>query len=209
MTGDHCVARVIARPFIGAAGAYTRTHRRRDFAIEPTEPTVLDVLLREGVPVRGIGKIGDIFCWRGVTDSPHVTDNMDGFGKLVERVASEEPGFVFANLVDFDMLWGHRNDVAAYARGLEAVDARMPELLAAMVPGDLLLITSDHGCDPTTSGTDHSREYVPLLVVNPRRGIGSSLGVRMSFADVGQTILENYALPPMPDGLSFLAAITT
>jgi len=208
MTGDHCVARVIARPFIGATGAYSRTHRRRDFAIEPTEPTVLDILLRQGVPVRGIGKIGDIFCWRGVTDSPHVTDNMDGFGKLVERVASDEPGFVFANLVDFDMLWGHRNEVAAYARGLEAVDARMPELLAAMVPGDLLLITSDHGCDPTTSGTDHSREYTLLLAKECGVDRGVDLGTRTGHGDIGETVLDFYGLSgACGRGTSFLEAV--
>ena len=208
MTGDHCVARVIARPFVGSNGAYERTHRRRDFAIEPTEPTVLDILQAEGVPVRGIGKIGDIFCWRAVTDSPHVTDNMDGFDKLVARVASAEPGFVFANLVDFDMLWGHRNDVEAYARGLEAVDARMPELLGVMVEGDLLIITSDHGCDPTTPSTDHSREYTLLLARVGGVDRGVDLGTRGGHGDIGETVLDFYGLSgACGRGTSFLGAV--
>jgi hypothetical protein len=160
------VGRIIARPFIGpnARGAYTRTHRRRDFALAPTEPTVLDRLGEIGVTTYGIGKIGEIFAWQGVCESPHSENNMHGFDKLVERVGSDTPGFVFANLVDFDMIWGHRNDAEGYARGLEAVDARMPELLDAMIDGDLLIITADHGCDPTTESTDHSREYTPLIV---------------------------------------------
>jgi len=209
MTGEHCVARVIARPFVGESGAYTRTHRRRDFAIEPTEPTVLDILLANDIPVRGIGKIGDIFCWRGVTDSPHVTDNMDGFTKLVERVASDEPGFVFANLVDFDMLWGHRNDVAAYATGLEAVDVRMVELLGVMLEGDLLIITSDHGCDPTTPSTDHSREYTLLLAKMMGVDRGLDLGTRATHADIGETVLDFYGLSgACGRGTSFLGAVS-
>ncbi len=169
MTGDHCVARVIARPFVGPdeTGEYVRTHRRRDYAIEPFEPTVLDILTAHGVTVRGVGKIGDIFDWRSVCTSPHVTDNMDATDKLLGAIGAVEPApvFVFANLVDFDMLWGHRNDVAAYAEGLERFDTRVPELLAVLEPGDLLIITSDHGCDPTTPSTDHSREHALLLAM--------------------------------------------
>jgi len=196
VVGEHAVGRVIARPFVGpdSSGAFTRTHRRRDFALKPFEPTVLDRLAERGISSHGIGKIGEIFAWQGVCESPHSTDNMNGFDHLVERVSDGESGFVFANLVDFDMVWGHRNDVEGYARGLEAVDARMPELLGAMAAGDLLVVTADHGCDPTSPSTDHSREYVPLLahIKGTDRGIG--LGTRATFADVGETVLDFYGL---------------
>ncbi|MBE0475734.1 MAG: phosphopentomutase [Coriobacteriia bacterium] len=202
LVGEHAVGRVIARPFAGPdpEGRYVRTHRRRDFALPPTGRTALDSLADAGVPVHGIGKIGEIFAWRGVRESPHVTDNMDALDKTVERVASEEPGLVFANLVDFDMLWGHRNDAPAYAAGLEAVDARIPELLGAMVPGDLLVVTADHGCDPTTPSTDHSREHAPLLVKVSGVDAGVDLGVRETFADVGATLLHFYGSSERPGG---------
>ncbi|TDB39848.1 MAG: phosphopentomutase [Actinobacteria bacterium] len=196
LTGEHCVGRVIARPFLGpdAGGQYQRTHRRRDYAVKPFEPTVLDLLQDGGIPVFGVGKIGDIFAWQAVTSSPHVTDNMDGFTKLVEEVSRPEQGFVFANLVDFDMLWGHRNDYLAYGAGLEAVDARMPELLDAMVDGDLLIVTADHGCDPTTPSTDHSREYTPLIAKIKGVDTGAALGIRATFGDIGETVLDFYGL---------------
>ena len=210
LTGDHCVGRVIARPFVGPDdnGVYQRTHRRRDYAVKPFEPTVLDLLQERGVPVFGVGKIGDIFAWQGVTSSPHVTDNMDGFTKLVEEVAGPEQGFVFTNLVDFDMLWGHRNDARAYADGLEAVDARMPELLDAMVEGDLLIITADHGCDPTTSSTDHSREHTPLIAKVKGVDAGVDLGTRATFGDIGETVLDFYGLADRCGrGRSFLSEV--
>jgi phosphopentomutase len=219
LVGAHAVGRIIARPFVGpdADGNYTRTHRRRDFALEAPEPTVLDVLTEAGVPCYGIGKIGEIFAWRGICESPHSTDNMNGFDHLLERVASVPaaaadggPGrmFVFANLVDFDMVWGHRNDVEGYARGLEAVDARMPELLEAMGPGDLLVVTADHGCDPTTPSTDHSREHTPLIAKMKGVEAGVDLGVRATFADIGETVLDFYGLPGRCGrGTSFLAEV--
>lgn len=196
LTGDHCVGRVIARPFVGPdeKGVYTRTHRRRDYAVQPFEPTVLDMLQEAGVPVFGVGKIGDIFAWRAITSSPHVTDNMDGFDHLLAEVTRPESGFVFCNLVDFDMLWGHRNDARGYADGLEAVDRRMPELLDAMCPGDLLIITADHGCDPTTPSTDHSREYTPLIAKVKGVDRGVDLGTRETFGDIGETVLDFYGL---------------
>jgi phosphopentomutase len=206
LVGEHAVGRVIARPFVGpdGSGVYARTHRRRDFAVPPFAETALDRLADAGIPTFGIGKIGEIFAWRGVSDSPHSTDNMNGFDNLLGRVRSSEDGFVFANLVDFDMLWGHRNDYEGYARGLEDVDRRMPELLGAMEDGDLLVVTADHGCDPTTPSTDHSREYAPLLaLIKGLRG-GASLGTRQTFADVGQTVLDFYGVAPMSDGASFL-----
>jgi phosphopentomutase len=210
MVGDHLVGRIIARPFVGpdSDGKYTRTHRRRDFAVKPPEPTVLDRLAEIGVLSHGIGKIGEIFAWQGICESPHVTDNMDGFTKLVERVGAYAPGFVFANLVDFDMLWGHRNDAAGYARGLEAVDARMPELLDAMVEGDLLVITADHGCDPTTTSSDHSREYTPLIAKVKGIESGVDLGTRSTFSDIGETVLDFYGIAGRCGrGESFLAHV--
>jgi len=209
LTGEHNVARVIARPFVGEPGAFVRTHRRRDFAVKPPAATALDVLQEAGVAVLGIGKIGDIFEWQGVTSSPHVTDNMDAWDKLLEAVGGAAPGFVFANLVDFDMLWGHRNDPAGYAAGLEAVDTRLPELLDAMVEGDLLVVTADHGCDPTTASTDHSREYVPVLATVAGAPLpGATLGVRETFADIGATVLDFYGLADKaPSGTSFLGEL--
>ena len=210
LTGEHCVGRVIARPFVGPDehGVYQRTHRRRDYAVKPFEPTVLDMLQDAGVPVFGVGKIGDIFAWRGVSSSPHVTDNMDGFDHLLEEVRRPEQGFVFCNLVDFDMLWGHRNDARAYADGLEAVDARIPELLEAMSDGDLLIITADHGCDPTTESTDHSREYTPLIAKMKGVDGGVDLGTRTTFGDVGETVLDFYGLANRCGrGTSFLGEV--
>lgn len=210
LVGDHAVGRIIARPFIGPSdeGVYTRTHRRRDFALTAPEPTVPDILERHGVATYGVGKIGEIFAWRGICESVHVTDNMDGFTKLVERVASESPGFVFANLVDFDMIWGHRNDVEGFAGGLEAVDARMPELLDAMVDGDLLVVTADHGVDPTTASTDHSREHAPIVARMKGVERGQALGIRSTFADIGETVLDFYGLPGACErGASFLELV--
>jgi phosphopentomutase len=211
--GEHAVGRIIARPFEGpdAEGVYTRTHRRRDFALEPPEPTVLDILTQAGVSCHGIGKIGEIFAWRGICESPHSTDNMDGFDHLVERVSSAGAGgrmFVFANLVDFDMIWGHRNDVQGYARGLEALDARMPELLDAMADGDLLIVTADHGCDPTMPSTDHSREYTPLIAKVKGVERGAALGTRATFADIGETVLDFYGMAgACGRGTSFLSEV--
>lgn len=196
----HAVGRVIARPFVtnpdwpDSGPKYVRTDRRHDFSIAPFEDTALDLLQKAGHDVWGVGKIGDIFCWRGVTESPHVRDNMDAFNKLLEKVAADDPGFVFANLVDFDMLWGHRNDAAAYAAGLEAVDERIPELLDAMIDGDLLIITADHGCDPTTASTDHSREHTPLLAKVKGVDAGVDLGTRKTFGDIGETVLDFFGL---------------
>ncbi len=209
--GEHAVGRIIARPFIGpnAEGVYTRTHRRRDYALEPQEPTVLDRLLEHGINSYGIGKIGEIFAWRGICESPHSENNMHGFDNLVKRVKDDtDNGFVFANLVDFDMVWGHRNDVDGYARGLEAVDARIPELFDAMVDGDLFILTADHGCDPTTDSTDHSREYTPLIahVKGVERGV--ALGVRSTFSDIGETVLDFYGhAGECGRGTSFLAEV--
>lgn len=210
VVGEHAVGRVIARPFVGPddAGLYVRTHRRRDFAVKPFEPTVLDRLAEIGVVTYGIGKIGEIFGWQGVCESPHSENNMHGFDNLVARVSGDDQGFVFANLVDFDMLWGHRNDAASYARGLEEVDARMPELLDAMIDGDLLIITADHGCDPTTESTDHSREYTPLISHVKGVDHGVDLGTRATFSDIGETVLDFYGIAgACGRGTSFLPEV--
>jgi phosphopentomutase len=210
VVGEHAVGRVIARPFLGPDenGVYQRTHRRRDFALKPSEPTVLDRLLEAGVKSYGIGKIGEIFAWQGICESPHSTDNMNGFDNLLKRVGDGENGFVFANLVDFDMVWGHRNDFEGYARGLEAVDARIPELLDAMIEGDLLIVTADHGCDPTTASTDHSREYTPLIAHMKGIDRGIPLGERDTFADIGETVLDFYGMTgACGRGSSFLGEV--
>ena len=211
VVGEHAVGRVIARPFVGPdpSGTFTRTHRRRDFAVVPFEPTVLDELMEAGITSHGIGKIGEIFAWRGICESPHSQNNMQGFDNLVSRVAdATDNGFVFANLVDFDMVWGHRNDVEGYARGLEAVDERIPELLGAMIDGDLLIVTADHGCDPTTPSTDHSREYTPLIACVKGVERGLALGTRSTFADIGETVADFYGLAGVCHrGTSFLAEV--
>jgi len=209
--GEHAVGRIIARPFVGpdADGHYTRTHRRRDFALAPPEPNALDVLSDAGIPCYGIGKIGEIFAWLGICESPHSTDNMNGIHNLIQRIYDEDDnGFIFANLVDFDMIWGHRNDVEGYARGLEAVDAKIPDLFRAMEPGDLFIITADHGCDPTTPSTDHSREYVPLIAKIWGTHGGVCLGTRATFGDIGETVLDFYGLAgTCGRGTSFLAEV--
>jgi phosphopentomutase len=196
------VARVIARPFVGTPGQYTRTYNRKDFAMPPPVPTVLERLTAAGVPVYGVGKIPDIFDRRGISEELHTEGNADGFAKTAALLDRAERGLVFVNLVDFDMLYGHRNDPAHYAQALEELDRALPGILAKLRPGDLWTITADHGCDPTTPSTDHSREYVPLLAGGPGLG-GGSLGVRASFADLGATVMEAFGLPPEV-GTSFL-----
>jgi phosphopentomutase len=199
------VARVIARPFVGKPGAYQRTYNRRDFSMPPPRPTVLDRLADAGVPVVGVGKIGDIFDRRGIATDVHTEGNADGLRRTEALLRELDHGFLFVNLVDFDMLYGHRNDPAGYARALEELDGALPAIVAALRPGDALAITADHGCDPTTPSTDHSREYVPLLVHAPGRG-GGALGTRRSFADLGATVAAFFGVP-QEAGTSFLGEI--
>lgn len=204
LTAEHAVGRVIARPFVGEIGAFVRTANRRDYSLAPVQPTVLDALLAAGIPVYGVGKIKDIFAGRGVSQS-YPTDNNDQGVDHILRLSKEkqERCLIFANLVDFDMLWGHRNDPANYAKALEQFDVRLAELLAAQQEGDLLFIVADHGCDPTTPSTDHSREYVPLLVAGPAvRPV--HLGVRKTFADVAATIADFFAVDYKTVGTSFI-----
>ena len=179
------VARVIARPFVGTPGEYARTYNRKDFAIATPGPTVLERLVEARVPVVGVGKIPDIFDRKGITDEVHTEGNADGLAKTEALLDRVDHGLVFVNLVDFDMLYGHRNDPTGYARALEEMDRALPRILGKLRPGEVLALTADHGCDPTTPSTDHSREYVPLVVHAPGRG-GGALGTRGSFADLGR-----------------------
>jgi len=198
------VGRVIARPFVGSGpGDFRRTARRHDFSLPPTQETVLDRLERRGLEVRGVGKIGDIFTGRGITRSVTSEDNRDGMTKTLAALNDLERGLVFTNLVDFDMLYGHRLDAAGFGRALEAFDRWLPTLMGAMETGDLLIVTADHGCDPTTPGTDHTREAVPVLAWHPELSRGCSLGRRESFADVAATLAEAFGLEPEA-GRSFL-----
>jgi phosphopentomutase len=207
LTGEHAVARVIARPFVGKPGSFTRTERRKDFSLPPPSPTVLDLLKKNDVPVIGMGKIEDLFAGRGLTHTIHTRSNSDGMDKLVEAMKIHKIGLFFINLVDFDMLWGHRNDPNAFAAGLEAFDRRLPELTGLMQNEDVLIITADHGCDPTTPSTDHSREYVPLLVYGGSIAGNRNLGTRGSFCDVGATIAEIFGIKGTGCGRSFAKEI--
>jgi phosphopentomutase len=204
---SHRVGRVIARPYVGKPGAFTRTYNRKDFSMQPSGPMVLDALAAAGVPVVGIGKIEDIYAGRGIQRSVHTEGNADGVEKIREELSRTERGLLFANLVDFDMLYGHRNDTPGYARALEAFDAALPRITQALGPRDLLLITADHGNDPTTPSTDHSREYVPILSYGPGVKRGVDLGVRGSFADLGATVAEVFSIKWSGPGESFLGAL--
>lgn len=207
LTGTYAVARVIARPFIGEPCSFTRTPRRRDFSVPPPEDTLLDAVSKSGGEVVAIGKIEDIFAGRGVTRAIHAAGNAEVTEETIRAIESRTGTLIFSNLVDFDMRYGHRNDPNGYAAALEAFDLEIPRLITALEPGDLLIITADHGCDPTTAGTDHSREYVPLIVLGPELNIGVNLGIRQSFCDVAATVAEALRLPPMKCGESFLEAV--
>jgi phosphopentomutase len=209
LDGPHKVGRVIARPFTGTPGNFRRTERRHDYAVEPP-PMLLDVLKDRGVPVFGIGKIHDIYNARGVESYVTTKNNADGMEKLTAALASRPRGLIFANLVDFDMLYGHRKDVEGFARSLEEFDALLGPLLAHLNPTDLLLITADHGCDPDPRWptTDHSREYVPILSYSPGGHAGVNLGIRQTLADMGQTIAENFG-GSIQHGKSFLRAVVS
>lgn len=204
LQGEHGVGRVIARPFVGAPGHFTRTANRHDWSLPPPEETVLDRLKTAGLAVQAVGKIEDIFVGRGITEAEHTQDNQHGVDVTLRFMATGKAGLIFTNLVDFDMRWGHRNNAPAYAQGLEAFDARVPEIRAAMRPDDLLILTADHGCDPTTPSTDHSREYVPLLACGRKVGAGIDLGTRACFADIAATVAEAFGVGPWPVGQSFL-----
>lgn len=203
LVNPHNVQRVIARPFEGESGRFVRTPRRRDFALEPPAPTLLDLIAGTGDEVIGIGKIEDVFAHRGVTASLHTSSNADSISATVDVLESGRGRLVLANLVDFDTLYGHRNDAEGYARALREFDDALPKMLGALREGDALAITADHGCDPTTSGTDHTREYVPLLICGGRLRSGVDLGVRSSFCDLAATLAELLDVGGVNCGVSF------
>jgi len=200
------IARVIARPFVGEPGKFVRTYRRRDFSQPPPPGTVLDLLAQAGVQVVGVGKIPDIYDGRGIARSVHTEGNADGLRKTEELLGDLGPSLLFVNLVDTDMLYGHRRDPFGYARAMEEIDRALPRIASALRPDDVLVITADHGNDPTFPGSDHTREQVPVLAYSPRRTHGSRLGVRESFADLGATVAEYFSVKS-PRGRSFLAQV--
>jgi phosphopentomutase len=203
LVGEHGVSRVIARPFVGTPGAFRRTDRRRDFSLPPAGPTVLDALTDAGVPVFAIGKVGDLFAERGISESVHTHDDLDGLARTADAAARVDRGFIFANVVDLDTVYGHRNDAPGYARRLTEIDAALAPLLDARGSETPLLISADHGNDPTTPSTDHSREYVPLLALGPGIRAGADLGTRRTFADVGATLASAFGVPWSGPGSSF------
>jgi len=203
LTAPHNVQRVIARPFVGCSGSYSRTERRRDFALEPHGLTLLDLIVQSGGEVVGIGKIEDVFAGRGVTRAIHTSSNSEGVDAVVSTLASGKGTMVFANLVDFDMLFGHRNDVQGYASALAEFDAALPRIVGALAESDIMVITADHGCDPTTPGTDHTREYVPLLVHGGRVASGIDLGTRGCFCDLACTVADALGIAHSLPGTSF------
>jgi phosphopentomutase len=200
------VARVIARPFVGEPGAFRRTYNRRDFSMPPPSATVLDAIADAKLPVVGVGKIWDIFAGRGVTENVHSEGNADGCARTLEAMGRIERGLIFVNLVDFDMLYGHRRDPEGYYRALQEFDAFLPRLQSALGPRDLVILTADHGNDPTYKGTDHTRELVPLIAMSAHAA-GHDLGVRNGFYDIAQTLADGFGLPPRPRGLSFLPEV--
>jgi phosphopentomutase len=202
----HQVGRVIARPFVGKPGNFTRTERRRDFAIEPPRATLLDLLRERNVFTYGVGKIHDIYCGRGLAAYIKTKNNADGIAKTLAALAEQPEGLIFTNLVDFDMLYGHRNNVEGYAGALEEADAGLAQMVETLGPDDLFIVTADHGCDPGTPSTDHSREYVPVLAYSPRLSGGVNLGTRASLADTGATIAENFEIQ-LSFGKSFLSEL--
>ena len=207
LRGPHEVGRVIARPFLGRPGAFSRdSANRHDYAVAPPSGMLLDRLSEAGVPVYAVGKIFDIYLGRGIGRHAKTNSNADGMAQTLAAFERTPDGLIFTNLVDFDSLYGHRNDVEGYAAALEAVDAWLPQLLGKLRHEDLLILTADHGNDPTTPSTDHSREYVPLLVYGPRAAGGVNLGTLPTLADIGRTVAENFQVP-LEKGVSFLSTV--
>jgi phosphopentomutase len=209
---DLCVkglglGRVIARPFIGLPGSFQRTSNRHDYAMPPTAETLLDRLVANGHRVTSVGKVSDLFAGRGISTSNPTKSDADGIDKIESLMASQDHGMIFANLVDFDAVYGHRNDTRGYAANLERFDVRLAGLLPKLRRDDLLVITADHGNDPTTPSTDHSREHVPILLAGDRVAAGTDIGTRSTFADLGQTLAENFAVGRLANGTSFLRDI--
>jgi phosphopentomutase len=201
------VGRVIARPFVGTSGAYRRTANRRDFALTPFAPTLLDLLKDRGLPVVAIGKIDDLFAGQGITTAIHTSSDEEGMNEVERAMGAIDHGLVFVNLVDFDTQFGHRNDPAGYAANLERFDRWLARVLPTLRESDLMIVTADHGNDPTTPSTDHSREYVPLMIEGAAVQRGVDLGTRPTFADLGQTVADLFGVGPLPNGESFLASL--
>ncbi|MCS7202238.1 MAG: phosphopentomutase [Dictyoglomus sp.] len=205
LQGEHGVARVIARPFLGKKGNFYRTPRRRDFSLPPPRKTLLDYLKEKGKDVIGIGKIEDIFAGRGLTLSLHSDNNKEGMENIIKAMKILKEGMIFANLVDFDMVYGHRNNIEGFAKALEEFDGFLPQIMSLLKDEDMLIITADHGCDPTTESTDHSREYVPLLIYSPGFLKSGFLGIQSSFSNLGKTIADYFKIEENElDGESFL-----
>jgi len=207
LVGKHAVSRVIARPFIGKNGCYSRTKGRKDFALEPPTPTLLDIAKEHQYEVVAVGKVDELFALRGYTRSFHSVNNQECFDYTLQALEKYNNGIIFTNFIQFDMDWGHRNDCKSFYNGLKDFDVRLPEILNKLVVNDILFITADHGNDPTTPSTDHSREYVPVLAYGKNIRQGVNLGVRESFADLGQTIAEYFSLPELKNGTSFYKEI--
>ena len=203
LVGDDTVGRVIARPFIGEVGNFKRTSRRHDYALEPFSKTFLEYIKDSGMEVNAVGKISDIYCGKGITSSVHTTGNEDGINKTIDLIKNESKGLIFTNLVDFDMLYGHRNDAEGYKKALEYFDMRLPEIIENINDDDVLIITADHGCDPTTDSTDHSREYIPLVIYGKEIKENVNLGIRNSFCDIGKTVLDLLNIDNELNGISF------
>lgn len=203
LQGEHRVGRVIARPFAGEPGAFRRTERRHDYAVEPPRPMLLDLLEEARIPIVGVGKISDIFLNRGITRALPGRNNIEALESTVLAMGDTARGLVFTNLVDFDMLYGHRLDIEGYGRAIEQVDAFLPRVLDRLQAGDLLILTADHGCDPLGPSTDHSREFVPILAAGPHVRAGTDLGTRATLADIGATVAESFGLK-IDRGASFL-----
>ncbi len=207
LTGDDTVSRVICRPFTGTTGHYYRTENRKDFSVDPPGRTILDLLSEKGKEVIGVGKIEDIFNRRGLTKINHTKNNREGIEAALSYLKEGFDGLLFVNLVDFDMLYGHRNDPRGYGEALEYFDRFVPEMISLMGKEDVLLITADHGCDPTTPGTDHTREYIPIVIYGKNLRQGADLGVRETFSDIGATAAEYFGYT-FPAGTSFLKEIS-
>lgn len=203
LMGDDTVARVICRPFVGSNGNYTRTENRKDFAIDPPGKTILNVLEENGKDVIAVGKIEDVFNHSGITKIDHSKNNPEGIESTIKFLGQDFDGLLFTNLVDYDMLYGHRNNPEGYGKALEFFDDHLPRITSMLKDDDILLLTADHGCDPTTPGTDHTREYTPLLVYGPKIKGGINLGTRSSFADIAATIADYFSLE-FENGVSFL-----
>jgi len=210
LVGKNSVGRVIARPFIGAKnGEFTRTGARKDFSVKPPSKTVLDLISENNIPVIGVGKIEDLFNFQGITESTHTPHNPESMDKILEYFKGiTQGGLIFANLSDFDTLWGHRNNYKDFAKGLRAFDAWLPKLMDLLNKDDILIITADHGCDPTTPSTDHSREYIPILVYGKNIRSGINLGTRKTYADVGETICDIFHIKGLGTGKSFWKEIS-